>query len=158
MAGSQKAKKSMNMVEAFEKDTPHDGSIVIGKCGTDTNVYHTRFRIDRKAQRHHLSRDVIKESCTPCLVRDEKEGEEERTWRHTVWQIVSSEAVVFSLHLTALSLGALKEALDFREAAEDVHLAFSIVETIITCLVITMRVVGVRTLYFGVKKHVIRYL
>ena len=148
-------KKRISLAEAFEKDTPRDGSVFIGKGGPDKNVYHTRFRINRKAQRHHLSRAVFKESCTPCLVSEEK-SEDERSCGRLAWQLISSEAVIFTLHIIVLSLGVAKEALDLRVVAEDVHLAHSLVETFITCLVIVIRVCGVRQLYMTIKQHVIQ--
>ena len=50
-----------------------------------------------------------------------------------------SEAFLIVLHIGVIILGAVKEALDMRDYAEDLELAHSLMETFITLLIILIR-------------------
>ncbi len=58
-----------------------------------------------------------------------------------------------SLHLTVVLLGCLKEALDLREEAEDIHFAHSFVETLVAVLIIIIRIVSAWYAFKQIKKH-----
>ena len=70
------------------------------------------FRIDHKTQHKNMTADIIKESCTPCLLEEKREN-----WKIFLWSIASSEAFLLSLHILALALGVSKEALRIRDVS-----------------------------------------
>ncbi len=57
----------------------------------------------------------------------------------SVFQCIRAELFLVSLHMLVIVLGVLKEALDLRQVAEDLHFAHSLVETIATVLIIVIR-------------------
>ena len=77
-----------------------------------------------------------------------------------LFQCIRSEAFLITLHLTVVVLGALKEALDLREVNEDLHLAHSIVETLVTVLIMVIRHVSAWHAFKELKKlrHKVEYI
>ncbi len=75
-------------------------------------------------------------------------------------QFVRAEAFLLTLHTTVIVLGVLKEALDLRDVAEDIHLAHSLVETLATILIIVIRHVSAWHAFKGLKKirHEVEYI
>ena len=77
-----------------------------------------------------------------------------------LFQCIRSEAFLITLHLTVVVLGALKEASDLREINEDLHLTHSIVETLVTVLVMVIRHVSAWHAFKELKKlrHKVEYI
>jgi len=68
----------------------------------------TRYRIDHVEQSSKLCSGVTAEECIPCCsCGDEDEDEEERqvSW---LWYLMGSEAVLFTLHVSAIIFGVVK--------------------------------------------------
>ncbi len=57
-------------------------------------------------------------------------------------KVVRSEAFLITLHISVIVLGAVKEALDYRDFAEDLELAHSLGEVFVTLLIVLIRSVS----------------
>ena len=117
-----------------------DGCVILGRDGPSGNTYTTHYVINRKVQREELRSDVLREAFYPCTMEEHK-----GSCKKVLWSIISSEAFMFSLHITVLILGVTKEALDLRTVDEDLHLVHSLLETIVTLLTIAVRIAVVRS-------------
>ena len=71
-------------------------------CGEQ---YFTRYRIDHLEQSRGLCRYVMFEECAPCI-----NFEQQWSLLGWLWSCVRSEVFICILHLTSLTLGALKES------------------------------------------------
>lgn len=131
------------------KESVIDGCLELGRDAGLGNVYHTRYRISHEQQRTGLCVDLLEEEMAPCC------GKKARTsCGHMLWAIIRSEAFLFSLHMTALALGAIKEAADFRKEAETLHLVHSVIETFVSILLVVVRVISGWTAFYFLEKKV----
>jgi len=117
---------------------PQEGCLILGKGANRGNSYLTRFRIQRSLQREEIAAEVCEESCMPCCL-----AENRRTWKRFLWICLTCEPFLLTLHMTALILGVLKEALNLRTVDEDLHMIHSIIETFVACLVVVTRIAAV---------------
>lgn len=129
-----------------------NGCVELGKDAGRGNVYRTRYRIDHRGQRSELCHELMLEEMVPCC------GEKPRRscW-YMIWAIMRSEAFLFTLHMTALVLGAVKEAANFRQEQEDLHLIHSVIETFVSILMVSVRVASCWTAFYHIKKGAKRY-
>ncbi len=109
---------------------------MLGNEGTGTR-YSTRYHINHGLQRQELGREIVMESCAPCCVTQK----ERRKCSMALYEFVSAEAFLLTLHLTAVILGVVKEAMDMRTYAEDLEMAHSLAEIVVTVLLIVLRIV-----------------
>ena len=125
------------------------GCLELGRDAGYGNVYHTRYQIKHADQRTHLCRELLLEEMVPCCGDKAR-----RSYGRLLWAFIRSEAFLFSLHMTALVLGVIKEAANYREEAEILHLVHSIIETVVSILMVVIRVVSGWTAFYHVKKSV----
>lgn len=134
---------------SLSSENLQDGCVLLGKNMPAGNRYVTRYVINRKRQREDLCSEVMQGAFCPCTFEENKKPLSKR-----LWTIISSEAAIFTLHMTVLVLGVAKEALDLRTVNEDLHLIHSAIETLLTILTIVIRVVSVRGKSKLIKGHV----
>ncbi len=118
---------------------PKHGCIVLGNQDTGTR-YTTRFHIDHHLQRQELGHEILLESCAPSCV-PQKQG---RTCRLALYEFVSADAFLLTLHLAAVVLGVLgvvEEAMDMQTYAEHLQMAHNLAEIVVTVLLIVLRIV-----------------
>ncbi len=127
---------------------PQHGCIVLGNQDTGTR-YSTRYHIDHDLQRQELGREILLESCAPyCVPR--KQG---RTFRLALYEFVSADAFLLTLHLAAVVLGVVKEAMDLRTYAEDLEMAHSLAEIVVAVLLIVLRIVQAHRRFAELKNN-----
>ncbi len=125
-----------------------DGSVILG-AKQSGNVYTTRYAINRRRQREDICGEIVQEAFCPCTL------EENRTSiGKALWAVISSETLVFGLHITVLVFGVAKEALNLREVDEDLYLVHSLIETFVTILLIAIRVNTARVQFRSLRYHI----
>jgi len=78
------------------------------ECRCRSN-YVTRYRIDHEEQTSKLCSGVTMEEFFPCCpCGDEEEGEEEQLTLSWFWYLMTSELLLFLLHVIALIFGVIK--------------------------------------------------
>ncbi|ELT92169.1 hypothetical protein CAPTEDRAFT_215030 [Capitella teleta] len=130
-------------------DSVTDGCLELGRDAGLGNVYHTRYRIRHEKQSEGVCGEMMKEEMFPCCGEKAKQS-----CGRFIWAIIRSEAFLFSLHLTALGLGVVKEAANYREEEEVLHLIHSIIETLVSILLVTVRIVSGWTAFYYITKQV----
>ena len=123
-----------------------DGVIILGNRG---NRYTTRYRIDRDKQRKAVRNTVRLKDCVPCVRKLDKP----RSARRWIWDIIRSEAFLLTLHVAVIALGSAKEALSFAEVSEDLHIAHSVLETVVTVIIVSIRMASARHGMSAIQEH-----
>lgn len=115
-------------------------------------IYVTRYRIDSYRQSNPLCREAASEMFVPCA------GHNDNRPVTCIWHIFKSELMLFVLHMSTLVFGVFKEALDMRHVddRESFHLAHTVIETIVTLLIIILRMINTRMGYIEVQVTVQR--
>ena len=68
----------------------------------------TRYRIDHNQQTRKMCSGVTMEELVPCCTCGEDEEEEEERPVSWFWYIMGSELLLFTLHMSAVTLGVVK--------------------------------------------------
>ena len=129
-----------------------DGTIILGNDSCRGNRYTTRYRIDRDKQRQSVRTTVQLKECVPCVRKLDKP----RSVRRWLWDIIRAEAFLLTLHVLVVVLGSLKEALDLAVVAEDLHIAHSVLETVVTVIIVSIRMASARHGMAEIKVHRVR--
>ena len=129
-----------------------DGVIILGNDSGRGNRYTTRYRIDRDKQRKAVRNTVQLKDCVPCV----KKLDKPRSVRRWIWDIIRAEAFLLTLHIAVVALGSVKEALSFDEVAEDLHIAHSVLETVVTVIIVSIRMASARHGMDEVQTHRMR--
>ena len=133
--------------DVFYED--NEGCYTIGK---GESSYELRYFIDLRTQSKHLDEEVMFDECLPCC-----NSRAERSIGGWFWAFIRSEAFLYSLHMTAILLGGLKEGMDLRKDEDDadIHLEASIIETIATLMLILIRTVNAYRNYQVFKRSIL---
>ena len=128
-----------------------DGCVLLGSKEVPSDNYITRFHIDHDEQRQDLCNEIFFEECIPFCKKENR-----KSVKSCLWNFISSEAFLFTLHVATIVLGAVKEALNMRTVAEVLHLVHSVIETFLALLQTLIRLISAWMSYRALRQDMYR--
>lgn len=125
-----------NQAEQWKFESNYKESVELIRIGAKEPLYESCVLIDREIQVNDIPQDVLVDTCVPC-VRTGCKGK----WGclKFTWAVLRSHTFTMALETFAILFGVIKELLDWRKGRPRVHLMSSIIETVVTCVVVVIR-------------------